>query len=96
MLKDFDEYWGVTIEFTARYRKPVPLDAEVRVIARITRDSSRIFEGTGEIILQDGTVAVEGRGKYMKLKLNETEGLDANDEEWQVIPSADDPSEVEL
>ena len=46
--------WGVTVEFNVRFRKPVPLDEEVRCVARITRDASRLFEGTGEILLADG------------------------------------------
>lgn len=59
--------FGVTVEFTVRFRRPVPLDDEIRVIGRITRDTSRIFEGSGEILLADGSVAVEGRGRYLKM-----------------------------
>lgn len=61
--------WGVTIELSVRYRKPVPLDREVTARARITRDSGRIFEGSGEIRLEDGTVAVEATGRYMRLPI---------------------------
>jgi acyl-coenzyme A thioesterase PaaI-like protein len=61
--------WGVTVEFTVRFRQPVPLEEEVRCVARITRDRSRVFEGTGEILLADGSVAVEGSGKYIKQSL---------------------------
>lgn len=61
--------WGVTVELTVRYRKPVPLDGEIHAIGRITRDSRRLFEGSGEIVLPDGTVAVEASGKYMKLPI---------------------------
>ena len=63
--------WGVTVELTVRFRKPVPLDAPLRAYARITRDTSRIFEGTGEIVLPDGTVAVEASGKYMKMPIDQ-------------------------
>lgn len=63
--------WGVTVELTMRFRKPVPLDGPVRAIGRITRDSRRLFEGTGEIVLADGTVAVEASGKYMKMPIDE-------------------------
>ncbi|MHB9149504.1 MAG: PaaI family thioesterase [Thermoleophilia bacterium] len=62
--------WGVTVELTVRYRKPVPMGAEVRVVGRITRDSSRLFEGTGEIVLADGTVAVEASGRYVKMPID--------------------------
>ena len=61
--------FGVTVELTVRFRKPVPLDGEVRAIARITKDSSRLFEGTGEIVLEDGTVAVSASGRYMRMPI---------------------------
>jgi uncharacterized protein (TIGR00369 family) len=63
------EVFGVTVELTLRFRKPVPLDREVRAIGRITKDSSRLFEGTGEIVLEDGTVAVEASGRYMRMPI---------------------------
>lgn len=63
--------WGVTVELTVRFRKPVPLDGQVRALARITRDSSRLFEGAGEILLDDGSVAVEATGKYLKMPIEQ-------------------------
>lgn len=62
--------WGVTVEMNVRYRKPVPNDREIRVVARTTRHSPRIFEGTGEIVLEDGTIAVEASGRYMRLPID--------------------------
>jgi uncharacterized protein (TIGR00369 family) len=62
--------WGVTVELTVRFKKPVPLDEELRAVGRITRDASRLFEGTGEIVLPDGTVAAEASGKYMKMPID--------------------------
>ena len=62
--------WGVTVELTVRFRKPVPLGDEVRAVGRITRDTSRLFEGTGEIVLPDGSVAVEASGRYMKMPID--------------------------
>lgn len=74
--------WGVTVEFTIRFRKPVPIDQEVKAIGRITRDSSRIFEGTGEIVLEDGTVAAEARGRYVKMPIDQIATVEFNDSEW--------------
>jgi len=62
--------WGVTVELTVRFRQPVPIDAPVKAIGRITKDSGRLFEGTGEIVLADGTVAVEARGRYIRLPID--------------------------
>ena len=76
-----DDEWGVTAELAVRYRKPLPLDEEIRCVARITRDTRRLFEGTGEIVLADGTVAAEARGKYVKMPIGTiAEGFDGS--EW--------------
>ena len=61
--------WGVTVKLDVKFRKPVPLDGDVRAIARITKVGSRLFEGAGEIVLPDGSVAVEATGTYMKLPI---------------------------
>ena len=60
------------------------------------KDSKRIFEGTGEILLSDGDVAVEGHGKYIKLPLSKIADFDANEQEWRVVSSPNDPEIVEF
>ena len=87
--------WGVTVEFAAKFRKPVPLDQEVRAIGRIVRDSSRLFEGTGEIVLEDGSVAVEARGKYLKMPIEGIVDTEFSRTEWfaDELPL---PAELEL
>ena len=87
--------WGVTVEFTVRFRKPVPLDEEVRCVARITRDTSRIFEGTGEILLADGSVAVEGSGKYIKQSLEGITDRGFIEREW-FTDTREAPDSVDL
>lgn len=89
------QIWGVTAEFTVKFRKPVPLDREVRAVGRITRDRGRMFEGTGEIILEDGTVAVEAQGKYVKLPLDGIVNGDFSRTQWfaDTLPL---PAEIEL
>ena len=91
-----EDVWGVTLEFTSRYKKPVPLNEELRVLTRITRDTRRVFEGTGEILLNDGTVAVEGRGRYMKATLEQIAEVKPEHLDWKVVPSDKDFERVEL
>lgn len=74
--------WGVTIEFSVKFRKPVPLDQEVKAVARITRASHRAFEGTGEIVLADGTVAAEARGRYLKMPIEQIAAVEFSETEW--------------
>jgi acyl-coenzyme A thioesterase PaaI-like protein len=95
MIKSKD-IWGVTIEFNTRFRKPVPLDKEIRVIGRIVKETHRSFEGTGEILLRDGSVAAEGSGKYLKLPIEKITDFDYDIRDWKVVPSDDDPEQVEI
>ena len=74
--------WGVTVKFTVRLRKPVPLDREVKAIGRITRDTRRVFEGTGEILLEDGTVAAEAEGTYVKMPIEGIASTQFSENEW--------------
>jgi uncharacterized protein (TIGR00369 family) len=94
MVSSNGTVWGVTVEFTARYRKPVPLGVELRAVARIVKDSARFFEGTGEILLPDGTVAVEGHGRYLRLPIERISDTYAEREDWRVVASADDPAAI--
>ncbi len=74
--------WGVTIKFSMRLRQPVPLEREVKVVGRITRDTARVFEGTGEVLLEDGTVAAEGEGTYVKLPVGDITSAEFGENQW--------------
>jgi hypothetical protein len=79
-----------------RFRQPIPLNEELRVVGRLTKDTRRIFAGTGEILLRDGSVAVEAEGKYFKLPLEKIADFDAEEQEFPVVPADNDPQIVEL
>ena len=97
ILHKYEEtLWGVTVEFSLRFKRPVPLNEELRVVGRITGEAERYFEGTGEILLNNGKVAVEGHGKYAKLPIEKIADFDVEEQEWQVIHDEDDPTEIEL
>jgi uncharacterized protein (TIGR00369 family) len=96
MIQSEGDIWGVTVDLQIRFKKPVPLDEELRVIGRITKDSNRFFEGTGELLLQDGTVAATGHGKYLKVPLEKIADFDVDHQEWQVVQSNDDPKSFQL
>lgn len=95
MIKD-ETVWGVTVELNLRYKKPVPLNEELKVVGRITQDSNRLFEGTGEIILKNGEIAVTGSGKYMKMPIHKIANFDEDDQQWQVVLCDKDPTEIEI
>jgi uncharacterized protein (TIGR00369 family) len=91
-----EEVWGVTVELSLRYRKPVPLGVELKAIGRITEERGPFFIGTGEIILPDGQVAVSCTGKYMKRKIHDIASDAFSENEW--FPVEDKPilDEIDL
>lgn len=91
-----ENFWGVTVEFNIKYKKPIPLNEELKAVGRITRDTSRIFEGTGEVYLSNGDVAATAEGKYMKMPIEKIANFDEDHEEWKVVLSEDDPAEIEI
>lgn len=64
------ETWGVTIDLSTKYRKPVPLDQKILARSKLVRNTSRAMDGIAQIVLEDGTVAVEGKARYVKLPLS--------------------------
>ena len=91
-----EEVWGVTIDLNVKFKKPIPLDEELKVIGRITSESSRIFEGTGEIVLQNGDIAVTASGKYLKVPLEKITDFDKEENEWRIVELETDPKEIEF
>jgi uncharacterized protein (TIGR00369 family) len=91
-----EDVWGVTVELTVTYKKPIPLGQQLMAVGRITRDSSRIFEGTGEIILPDGEIAATGHGKYLKMPIEKIADFNTDHEEWRVVLSEEDPEYFDL
>ena len=86
MIRYEEQIWGVTVELTVRFRKPVPLDVELTAVGRITDERPRLFEASGEMYLPDGTVAVEASGKYVKMDLQRIGTFDPEREQWYVRP----------
>jgi acyl-coenzyme A thioesterase PaaI-like protein len=96
MIKDDHNYWGVTVDFSIKFKQPIPLNEELRIIGRITKDKSRLFEGTGEILLQDGTVAALGAGKYIKQPLSKIADFNEEEQNWKINHLPNDPETFEL
>ena len=84
--------WGVTGSLEIRYKKPVPINCDLITVARVTRDTRKLFEGTGEIILPNGDIAVTASAKYVKMPIDKITEECNMAEEWLDIPD-DDPDQ---
>jgi hypothetical protein len=68
----------------------------LRVVGRITEEDRRFFHGTGELLLEDGSVAATAEGRYMKLPIEKISDFDYEEQQWRVVDSPDDPVEVDI
>jgi acyl-coenzyme A thioesterase PaaI-like protein len=92
-----EQLWGVTLELKTKFRKPIPLGQELKIVGRVTSEGNRTFEGTGEIMLANGEIAVSAEGKYMKADINKIDTKSRlSDDEWFLADSPDDPTEIEI
>jgi len=90
-LENEPTIWGVAIELSTRFHHPVPLGVELTARGRLTRRRRRIFEGTGEIYLADGSVAVVAKGRYIELPLAEISDIDPTSLGWRVYEDESEP-----
>ncbi|WP_298038455.1 PaaI family thioesterase [uncultured Desulfuromonas sp.] len=84
--------FGVTVELNVKYKRPVPYEVELKVVGRITNDNGRLFEGSGELFLPDGTLAASAEGKYMKRSLEQFTDAAFIDNDW--FTPEDCPEEI--
>jgi len=92
-----EQIWGITLELKSKFRKPIPLGQELKIVGRIISEGNRSFEGTGEIVLPNGEIAVSAEGKYMKADINRIANESRlTDDEWFFADSPDDPTEFEI
>lgn len=66
---------GMTLELNIKYKKPAPGTGIVKAVGRITRKMGNFFEGSGEILLPDGTPCVTAKGVYIMLDEKKTAEL---------------------
>ena len=87
--------WGVTGTMSVRYAKPVPLDGRVLAIARIVKNSRRLYEAQSEIYGKNGEKLVEATGKYVKIPLEEIAGRKEETDDFFPVEDPDDPETIE-
>lgn len=95
ILMEEPETFGVTVELSLKYKKPLPLGEELRCVGWLTRNTRLVFEAEGEILLPNGEVAVTAHGKYMKQPLSTIVG-DFSGEKLILRDEETDPKAIDL
>ena len=69
-------------------------NTDVQIID-ITADKGRIFEGTGELYLPNGEIAVTAHGKYLKMTVDKiTDSNFDSSGEWGIIEDEPMPERI--
>jgi len=92
---DDPDAFSVTIELNVKFRKPVPVGVELTVVAWQTKRTSRVFEGQGELLLEDGSVAASGFARYLMQPLERITEIGLTEIEWFADPR-EYPTDVEV
>ncbi len=91
-----EQVWGVTLELKVKFRKPIPLGQQLKIVGRVTSEGNRSFEGTAEILLANGEIAVSAEGKYLKADIKRIASERFSEDEWFLPENAGDPTEIEV
>lgn len=88
--------FSVTLELTVQFKKPVPLGKELKVIGRVISDNGRVYEGTAELLLENGEPAVTGWAKYLKMPIEKIAKTDNIDDELLRTAHPNDLIEIDI
>ena len=75
-----------TAGLNLRYHRPVPLGEEVTVRGWVEKDRGRVVQAGGELLLADGTVAVEATSTLVAIPPAQIDEMKEQDIGWRVYP----------
>lgn len=75
-LWPLENTFGVTMEITTKFRKPVPYNVPLKGIGKVISNTSRFVQSEAKILDIDGNVLAQANIKYLKLT---TEKIVSND-----------------
>lgn len=88
--------WGVTGELNVRFKKPVPLGKQLKYFAKITKETSRTFVGSGFIEDEEGVIYATATATYVKLSVVNIMGAEFTDEEWFFDKTPDNTTQIDM
>jgi acyl-coenzyme A thioesterase PaaI-like protein len=83
-----DERFMFTAKMETRFRQPVPLVQEFIARGRIEKDRGRVADASGEIVLANGTVAVEASATLVDIPPDQIAQMLAQTQTigWRIYP----------
>lgn len=86
--------FGVTSELTVKFKKPVPLNEELKVVGKLTKNTRLVFQAEGFIEDGAGNILATGSATYVKMSAARIAGKPLTGDQWFLIP--DDEREIDV
>lgn len=78
--------WLVTARIELRYKRMIPLGQPLTVLGRVRRETRRLLEAEGELLLADGSVAATATATYLPMPEERLQGMEEAVGYWKVFP----------
>ena len=88
------EAFGVTTDINVKFKKPVPLNEEIRIVGRLTKNTRLIFQAEGFIEDKNGTILATGSATYVKMTAEKIAGAPLTEEQYFLVPDGVEEIEV--
>ena len=86
--------FGVTSEINVKFKKPVPLNEEIRVVGKLTKNTRLIFQAAGFVEDASGNILATATATYVKMDAAKIAGAPLTEEQYFLVP--DDVEEIEI
>ena len=87
--------WGVTIDLNVKFRKPVPLNEQLKCVGKIIKETSLSFLGAGFIEDNNGNLLATATAKYVKLAPDKISKDAISKENWYYVKS-ELPNDIDI
>lgn len=88
------EAFGVTSEINVKFKKPVPLNEEIRIVGKLTKNTRLVFQAEGFVEDKNGTILATAKATYVKMTAEKIAGEPLTQEQYFLVP--DEVEEVEV
>jgi uncharacterized protein (TIGR00369 family) len=77
-------HFMMSVKMEIKYRQPVPTGEKLQLVGRIVRLRGRLGKATGEVILPDGTLAVESALTLANVPVEMLSNVDLEALGWRI------------
>ena len=85
---------GVTTDINVKFKKPVPLNEEIRIVGKLTKNTRLVFQAEGFIEDRNGTILATGSATYIKMTAEKIAGEPLTEDKYFLVP--DQVEEIEV